>query len=154
LFTLLNLINQIDNFPTPLGPSSIVALPTEKDILESLKLPPSHCRCYIYDHTIISVIRHARKPGNSSILFTSKPQFTFSLDEPNKITLVIRDETGRYVWDATLNYNQQLKYQEPDSQDKLRPKNGQGNFEPEIDEVLLGTLEGSLVEPHRQHFIL
>eukprot|EP01088_Endostelium_zonatum_P019161 TRINITY_DN6479_c0_g1_i2.p1 TRINITY_DN6479_c0_g1~~TRINITY_DN6479_c0_g1_i2.p1 ORF type:complete len:680 (-),score=165.81 TRINITY_DN6479_c0_g1_i2:77-2116(-) len=85
LFTAL--LNQHGHSLSDSGPSNLSALPTESDLLESQKLNAKNISCFVFNNTLISVIRHNRGPHN-------------------KITdtLVLRDMTGKYVWNTTLNF--------------------------------------------------
>lgn len=60
----MNILYQIDNFPSQYGPSSLSSLLNEKEIMEYYGLSSNHIHCYIYHHTLISVIRHPRQKGN------------------------------------------------------------------------------------------
>eukprot|EP01119_Soliformovum_irregulare_P007802 TRINITY_DN2029_c0_g1_i3.p1 TRINITY_DN2029_c0_g1~~TRINITY_DN2029_c0_g1_i3.p1 ORF type:complete len:422 (-),score=153.66 TRINITY_DN2029_c0_g1_i3:10-1275(-) len=60
---------------------------SEEDILESMQLKPQNLAVYIFDQTIISVIRHATKEAKIP-----------------KVTIVLRDLTGKYIWTSQLRY--------------------------------------------------
>jgi len=68
------------------GPSNLSALPSEADLLASRKETSKNISCYVFNKTIVSVIRHPRTNGDVAVTF------------------VVRDNTGKYVWNAEMNY--------------------------------------------------
>lgn len=109
------MLHRIDQFPTPsVGPFSVSSIPNEVEILEKYGLTPDHISVYIYDRTLLSLIRHKR------------------VDNKMKVTVVLRDESGRYVYNAELNYNA-FSFNAPTETDKLL-NIPEKNLEPEVDE--------------------
>eukprot|EP01087_Luapelamoeba_hula_P015236 TRINITY_DN4524_c0_g2_i1.p1 TRINITY_DN4524_c0_g2~~TRINITY_DN4524_c0_g2_i1.p1 ORF type:complete len:1123 (+),score=198.44 TRINITY_DN4524_c0_g2_i1:406-3774(+) len=83
---LLLMLNQHGQFPPPIGPSNISALPSETELLTYKKDPSKYVACYMFDKTLLTLIRHPRTEGDTSV------------------TLVVRDLTGRYIWNGVMNY--------------------------------------------------
>jgi hypothetical protein len=103
-YAYINIANRIDSFPNPCGPSNLSSLQTEVDILSSLELSSEYLSCFIYNRTLLSIIRNPRIKGGST-----------------NVTFILRDETGRYVWNSQLVYNQ-IKFTEPPNEDlELEP---------------------------------
>jgi hypothetical protein len=83
---MLNIINRLGHFPpSKKGPSVVSSLLTEQNILSSVK--NSQLSVFVSDNTILSLIRH---PRDASGHFT--------------VTAILRDMTGKYVWNAHLRY--------------------------------------------------
>eukprot|EP01114_Cavostelium_apophysatum_P000081 TRINITY_DN1007_c0_g1_i5.p1 TRINITY_DN1007_c0_g1~~TRINITY_DN1007_c0_g1_i5.p1 ORF type:complete len:802 (-),score=236.83 TRINITY_DN1007_c0_g1_i5:97-2502(-) len=98
---LVNLLYHVDNFPSRLGPSRLSSSLTEKELMEAKGLTANHILCFALDHTLISVIRHPKEAG-----------------KPYRVTVILRDETGKYAWDSEINYNSK-PYVLPQNEDKL-----------------------------------
>ena len=101
--TLYSLFNHLGNFPPASGCASYSTLATEEEILQSLlnnkqnnnNTTPRHSvdeskqfvRYFITDdHLLICIIDHL--DGN----------------EKPTVSVIVRDQTGRYTWDASLSY--------------------------------------------------
>jgi len=124
-FVFMNILNRLDTFPMyGVGPHSVSSLRNEIDILEANQLSPSQISCFVYNHTLISLIRHHRK-GNAL-----------------KVSIIMRDDSGRYAWDAELNYNASIPAI-PSDEDKISEPE-EKNLEVEEDEGLLSSLEEPL----------
>jgi len=131
-FILMNILYHVDSFPTPLGPSRISTLVSEKEVLEANKLSSNHVTCFAYDHTLITVIRHSREKGTKI-----------------KATIILRDESGKYAWESELNYSPTPFTQLPDD-DKLSREEKKKHPIDEVDEGLLGTLSGFLNDQEKR----
>lgn len=136
-FVFINIMNHMDHFPTALGPSSTSSLSDEKEILEAHNLSSNHISCFIYQRTLISVIRHPRTNGK------------------DKVTLILRDETGKYMWNTELNYAP-TPFVDPGDDDKLLVADSSAIGQPEKDDKLLLTLTEFLndYEKKAQHKVL
>ena len=95
--TLLMLLNHIGNFPTASGASTVSSLALEQEILAEIiaesngavteETSKEYIRYYITDDKVIlSLIDRCYHPAGPCC------------------TIVVRDLTGRYVWDTHLNY--------------------------------------------------
>eukprot|EP01119_Soliformovum_irregulare_P014246 TRINITY_DN3888_c0_g1_i5.p1 TRINITY_DN3888_c0_g1~~TRINITY_DN3888_c0_g1_i5.p1 ORF type:complete len:730 (-),score=262.15 TRINITY_DN3888_c0_g1_i5:86-2275(-) len=130
-FVLLNMVNHVDNYPTPVGPSSGSALSSERDLVEKFNLKGHFVTTFVYHNTVYSVIRHPRAKGNS------------------KVSTVIRDDTGRYVWSAELNLNG-TQFVDPGDDDAVAPAVAKEQPAVEVDEELLQTLSGFLSDAEKR----
>jgi len=83
---LYTLVNLHAHFPPPIGPSNISSLPSEAELLTNKKLTSKNISCFVFNKTLMSVVRD--------------PRVTHRMG----VTLVLRDLSGKYVWNANLNY--------------------------------------------------
>jgi hypothetical protein len=86
---LVSLMLRAANFPRELGPSVVSSLDREDSILRSMKVKSNHnIGIYAFDKSIFTFIRHPRDPITGDF----------------NLTIIIRDFSGRYVWNVRLNY--------------------------------------------------
>jgi len=98
------IINHHANFPPPIGPSNVSSLPTEADLLTQKKLTSKNISCFLFNRTIMSCIRESRISGRIAN------------------TIIFRDLTGKYVWNACLNYFPSLPEHIEEPEVKSPPK--------------------------------
>lgn len=83
---LWTIVNQHGQFPPPIGPSNFSSLPSEADLLTHSKLTSKNITCFLFNKTLMSVIREPRSYGRIAV------------------TIILRDLSGKFVWNANLNY--------------------------------------------------
>lgn len=66
-----------------------------------------------------------------------------------RVTLIMRDETGRYAWESEINYNP-TPCIEPSDEDKLSTEQREPLAPEDPDDALLGTLSGFLKEAEKK----
>ena len=66
-----------------------------------------------------------------------------------KVSIILRDDSGRYAWNAELDYSI-TPYVEPPCEDKLKPPVDKPPLEVEVDEGLLTTLQTFLGESEKK----
>lgn len=109
------------------------SLLNEKEVLETNGLSSNHIRCYIFgNRTLLSLIRHPREQGAVS-----------------KNTMILRDESGKYAWQTSLDYRG-TAYIEPPIEDRVRPEPQKPASDHEVDEGLLNTLQTFLSDGEKR----
>eukprot|EP01117_Protostelium_nocturnum_P004630 TRINITY_DN1681_c0_g1_i1.p1 TRINITY_DN1681_c0_g1~~TRINITY_DN1681_c0_g1_i1.p1 ORF type:complete len:1130 (-),score=354.28 TRINITY_DN1681_c0_g1_i1:51-3440(-) len=132
----MKLMNLMDNFPAKdLGPSNLSSLYTEKEIFDMHQLKPHHVTYYIFgDHSLLSVIRHNRINGTR-----------------HKVTLILRNMSGKYVWEGEMNF-QKDSYVEPVASSYFGAFKPTRFNSPEEDDVLMDSLRGVLNPSENDQF--
>jgi len=99
LVVYVRIMTQIDNFPVrDLGPSRLSSLYNEQDIMKMYNMVPQDIVFYaVGDHTLLSIAKHKRLKGTRQ-----------------KVTVIFRDMTGKYVWNSEMSYGTDT-YREPTS---------------------------------------
>ena len=113
--TLQTLLNLLGNFPPASGPTSFSTLATEEEILQDIV---NKSNGEVSSEDTKHYIRYFVTDDNVVICVINRRYF--DEDKPS-VSVIVRDETGRYTWDTKLSYLPMIENQETEPIDRDEP---------------------------------
>lgn len=104
----------------------------ELDILKKLNVPKSNVVCYSINQTLFTLIPH-------------------SSEKNGKVTIILRNESGKFIWESNLVWNEKtfISPNDPPKVDETTPKNHSTQT---IDEEVVNSLQSFFTEKDHNLF--